>query len=131
MIVVDASAVTELLLQTPLGQRVEARLFRDGDELVAPHLMDVEVVSALRALTNRRELTAARADEAVADLLVLRVLRHPHLDLVERIWELRHNVSAYDAAYVALAEGYDATVVTCDGRMSDAPGHGARIELFR
>jgi len=131
MIVVDASAVTELLLRTPRGVRVEARLFRDGDTLHAPHVLDLEVVRALRRLTQGQVLSEKRAEEAIADLLVMDVLRHAHHVLVGRIWQLRANLTVYDAAYVALAEGLDATVVTCDGPLGAAPGHLARVEVVR
>ena len=131
MIVVDASAVTELLLQTELGVRVERRLFRDDDDLHAPHLIDVEVLSALRRLVQAREVGAARAEEAIGDLALLRIRRHGHLDLTTRAWELRQNFTAYDAVYLALAESLDATVVTCDRPFGAAPGHSARIDVIR
>lgn len=130
MIVVDASAVTELLLQTGLGRRVEERLYGRDEDLHAPHLVDVEVVSALRRLTRAREVTPERAGEATDDLASLRIVRHGHVDLATRAWELRANLTAYDAVYVALAEALDATVVTCDGPFSTAPGHRAAIELI-
>lgn len=131
MIVVDASAVTELLLQTPLGSHVETRLFRDADDLHAPHLLDVEVVQALRRLVRAGEVLPGRAAEAIEDLTVFHVLRHPHVDLLERAWELRDNVTAYDAMYVALAEALDAPLVTCDGPLGATPGHAARVEVLR
>lgn len=130
MIVVDASAVLELLLQTELGARVEARLFRDGDELHVPHLVDVEVVQGLRRLVRMGEVSTSRAAEAIADLVDLDFHRHAHVDLLVRAWQLRNNVSAYDASYVALAEVLNATVVTCDSPLANAPGHRARIELI-
>ena len=130
MIVVDASALLEFLLQTPLGARVEARLFRNGDELHAPHLVDVEVIQGLRRLVREREVTADRATEAIEDLADLDLHRHAHLDLLTRAWQLRSNVTAYDAVYVALAEALDATVVTCDTPLARAPGHRARIEAI-
>ena len=129
MIVVDASALLELLLQTPLGARVEARLFRDEDELHAPHLVDVEVTQGLRRLVRAREVSADRAAEAISDLADLDLHRHPHLDLLTRAWKLRENVTAYDAMYVALAEALDAAVVTCDAPLATAPGHHARIDV--
>jgi predicted nucleic acid-binding protein len=131
VIVVDASAMTELLLQTPLGLRVEARLFRDGDDFHAPHLLDVEVVQALRRLTRVGEVPARRAEEAIEDLVLFDLQRHPHVDLASRAWPLRDNVTAYDAMYLALAEALDAPVVTCDRPLGAAPGHGARIEVIR
>ncbi len=130
MIVVDASALLEFLLQTSLGTRVEARLFREDDELHAPHLVDVEVTQGLRRLVRSGEVSSGRADEAIADLADLDLHRHPHLDLLGRVWKLRDNISAYDAVYVALAEAMDAPVVTCDGPLAKAPGHHARIEMI-
>jgi predicted nucleic acid-binding protein len=131
MIVVDASAMLEFLLQTPLGTRVEARLFRDGEEFHAPHLLDVEVTQGLRRLVRSGEVTQARAAEAIADLADLDLQRHPHLDLLTRAWDIRENVTAYDAMYVALAEALDATVVTCDLPLAKTPGHRARIEALQ
>ncbi len=129
MIVVDASALLEFLLQTPLGTRIEARLFRGEDELHAPHLVDVEVVQGLRRLVRRGEVSPGRAEEAVADLTDLDLHRHPHLDLIGRAWKLRDNITTYDAMYVALAEALEAPIVTCDGPLAKAPGHRARIEV--
>ena len=131
MIVVDASAMTELFLQTRVGVHVEARLFRDGDELHAPHLLDVEVVQALRRLVRAGEVLSGRAEEAVEDLVLFHVLRHPHVDFLGRAWELRDNLTAYDAMYVALAEALDAPLVTCDGPLGAAPGAAARVEVIR
>ena len=130
MIVVDASALLEFLLQTPLGARVEARLFRGDDELHAPHLADVEVTQGLRRLVRTREVSSGRAAEAIADLLDLDLHRHPHLDFLARAWTLRENVTAYDAMYVALAEALDAPIVTCDAPLGNAPGHRAHIEVI-
>jgi predicted nucleic acid-binding protein len=131
VIVVDASAVLEFLLQTPLGTRVEERLFRDGDELHAPHLIDVEVAQGLRRLVRSREMSPERAAEALADLVDLDLHRHGHLDLITRVWNLRDNITAYDAVYVALAEALGATVVTCDAPLGKAPGHRAPVEVVK
>src|SRR5207244_11170340 len=121
VIVVDASALLEFLLQTPIGARVEARLFRDEDEFHSPHLIDVEVPQGLRRLVRAGEVSAGRAADGIADLADLDLHRHPHLDL-------RKDVTAYDAMYVALAEALDAPIVTCDTPLAKAPGHRARIE---
>jgi predicted nucleic acid-binding protein len=75
-------------------------------------------------------VSAHRADEAFSDLLDLRITRYPHLVLLPRIWQLRHNFSAYDAAYIVLAEKLGAVLVTRDGRLASASGHAAAIELF-
>lgn len=130
MIVVDASALLEWLLQTPLGLRVEARLLRDEAELHAPHLIDVEVTQALRRLVRAGEIAPGRAAEALADLADVDLYRHPHLDLVGRAWKLRDNVTAYDAMYVALAEALDAPMVTCDAPLARASGLRARLEAI-
>lgn len=129
MIVIDASALLEFLLQTPAGRRVETRLFRDGDELHAPHLVDVEVTQGLRRLVRSGEVSADRAAEAFADLIDLDLHRHAHLDLLTRAWKLRENVTAYDAMYVALAEALDAPVITCDAPLAKAPGLRAQIDV--
>jgi predicted nucleic acid-binding protein len=130
VIVVDASALLEFLLQTPLGSRVEARLFREDDEFHSPHLLDVEVTQALRRLVRAGEVSADRAAQAIEDLLDLDIHRHAHPDLLTRAWKLRENVTAYDAMYVALAEALDATVVTCDTPLGSAAGHRAHIEVI-
>jgi predicted nucleic acid-binding protein len=130
VIVVDASALLEFLLQTPLGTRVEARLFRDEDEFHSPHLIDVEVTQGLRRLVRAGEVSADRAAEAIGDLIDLDIHRHAHLDLLLRAWKLRDNVTAYDAMYIALAEALDATVVTCDLPLGKAPGHRGHIDVI-
>jgi predicted nucleic acid-binding protein len=130
VIVVDASALLEFLLQTNIGTRVEARLFGKDDELHSPHLVDVEVTQGLRRLVRAGEVSADRAANAIADLADLDLHRHPHLDLLTRAWKLRENVTAYDAMYVALAEALDAPIVTCDTPLAKAPGHRARIEVI-
>ena len=128
MIVVDASAMTELLLQTSLGERVERRLL-EGEDLHAPHLLDVEVASALRRLVRTREVSVERAEEAIEDLQLLRLARHGHDDLLPRAWELRENVTVYDGVYIALAEALDATLVTCDRPLA-AARTSARIDVL-
>ena len=130
MIVLGASALLEFLLQTPLGRRVEARLFRYADEFHSPHLVDVEVTQGLRRLVRAGELSADRAADAMADLADLDLHRHAHLDLLARAWKLRENVTAYDAMYVVLAEALDAPILTCDAPLAKAPGHRARVEVI-
>jgi predicted nucleic acid-binding protein len=130
VIVLDASALLEFLLQTPLGARVEARLFRDEDEFHSPHLVDVEVTQGLRRLVRAGEVSPDRAAEALADLTDLDLHRHAHLDLLTRAWRLRENVTAYDAIYVALAEALDAPIVTCDLPLARAGVHRARVEAI-
>jgi len=130
LIVVDASAMLEVLLGTATGALVEDRLLTGGESLHAPHLLDVEVAQVLRRYTAAGELTPERGREALMDLVDFPVHRYPHDLLLPRIWELRHNVTAYDAAYVALAETLAAPLVTCDARLAAAPRHAAKIEVF-
>ena len=130
MIVLDASAAVDWLLQTPAGRRIESRIYSRNETLHAPHLLDLEVVQVLRRLVRQGVVSAHRADEAVRDLLDLRISRYPHLVLLPRIWQLRHNFSAYDAAYIVLAEKLGAALVTRDARLASASGHAAHIELF-
>ena len=130
MIVLDASAAVDWLLQTAAGQSIERRIYSSNETLHAPHLLDLEATQVLRRLSRQRVVSAHRADEAVRDLLDLRVTRYPHLVLLPRIWQLRHNFSAYDAAYVVLAEKLGATLVTRDARLASVTGHVALVELF-
>lgn len=123
--------MTELLLQTALGSRVEARLLRDGDEFHAPHLLDAEVAQALQRLVRAGDVPADRALEALADLADFDLRRHSHIHFLSRAWDLRDNLMAYDAMYVALAEAIDARLVTCDGPLAATPGHAVRIEAIR
>lgn len=129
MIVVDASAALELLLNTRAAARVAARLFAPGETLHAPHLLDVEVAQVLRRYALAGELGGPRAFEALEDLADLPLSRYRHDLFLPRILELRHNVTAYDAVYLALAEALAAPLVTCDAALASAPGHGARVEL--
>lgn len=130
MIVLDASAAVDWLLQTPAGQRIEQRIYSRHETLHAPHLLDLETAQVLRRLARQGVISARRADEAMSDLLDLRMTRYSHLVLLPRIWQLRHNFSAYDAAYIVLAEKLGAPLVTRDGRLASASGHAASIELF-
>jgi predicted nucleic acid-binding protein len=130
VIVLDASAAIDWLLQTSVGQRVEKRIYSHNESLHAPHLLDLEIAQVLRRLTREGMLSAHRADQAITDLLDVRISRYPHFLFLPRIWQLRHNLSAYDAAYVALAEKLGATLVTRDNRLASASGHAAQIQLF-
>ena len=129
MIVTDASVVLELLLRTPASPAVEARLLDSGETLHAPHLLDVEVAQVLRRYAARNEISAARGRLGLELLSRLPITRHPHEPLLPRIWALRTNLTAYDAAYVALAEGLGATLLTRDERLSTAAGSRAKIVL--
>lgn len=127
--VLDASAAIEWLLRTQKGAVIEARMFAEGQRLSAPHLIDIEVTQVLRRYVRGREVTEARAQEALRTLVELHIFRHRHTSLVGRVWELRHHLTAYDAVYVALAEALDAPLLTCDAKLAAAPGHHATIEL--
>ena len=130
MIVLDASAVLELLLGTPAGLEVGARLTDPAMALHAPHLIDVDVAQVLRRYVREAQLTNEDAATAVRDLRDLNLTRHAHEPLLDRVWALRQNFSAYDAVYVALAEVLDASLVTCDRRLAHAPGMKKRVILI-
>jgi predicted nucleic acid-binding protein len=130
VIVIDASAAIEWLLHSAAGWSIENRIYADRESLYAPQVLDLEVAQTLRRLVRERAVSAERAEDALSDLLALRILRHPHSPLLPRIWQLRHNLSAYDAAYVALAERLDAALLTRDKRLAASSGPMARIELF-
>ena len=100
--------------------RIEKRISARSETLHAPQLLDLEVTQVLRRLTQQGIVSRTRADEAVRDLLDLRMTRYPHLVLLPRIWQLRHNFSAYDAAYIVLSEKLDAPIATRDGRLASA-----------
>ena len=130
MIVLDASAAVDWLLQTPAGRRIENRIYSRNETLHTPHLLDLEVTQVLRRLAGQGVVPVHRADEAIRDLLDLRITRYAHFVLLPRIWRLRHNFSAYDASYIVLAEKLGAALVTRDSRLASASGHAATIELF-
>lgn len=119
----------DLLLRREPFERVAAWALREAQVIHAPHLLDVEVVQALRRLEAAGAIDARRGREALEDLNLLRLVRHPHAPLLDRMWAMRHNLTAYDALYVALAEVLDAPLVTTDGRLASAPGHAARVEV--
>ena len=131
MIVADASAVLELLLNTDAAEEVGARLLDPAAIVCAPHLLDVEVLQVLRRYALAKELSRNRGRQAVEDLTDLPITRYPHEPFVERIWELRHNLTAYDAAYVALTETLGAVLLTRDRHLAKSTGHRARIEVVR
>lgn len=108
---------------------MESRLFESGETLHAPHLIDVEVAQVLRRFAISGEVDAERCRNALADFMDFPVVRYPHDFLLPRVWELRGNLTAYDAAYVALAEALDAPLLTRDQKLANAPGNHARIEL--
>jgi predicted nucleic acid-binding protein len=130
VIVVDASAALEVLLRTPLARIAERRLLDPRETLHAPHLIDLEIAQVLRRYCAAGDLTDRRAREALADFVDLPLTRYPHQPFLDRIWDLRHNLTAYDAAYVALAEVLHAPLVTCDRALASAPGHRAIVEVI-
>lgn len=129
MIVLDASATIEWLLQSPTGVKIDQRIFSPLESLHAPHLLDVEVAQVLRRYVRDKAITARRAQEALEDLADMPLSRYPHDLLIPRIWELRATLTAYDAAYVALAELLDARLLTCDGKIASASGHHAIVDV--
>jgi predicted nucleic acid-binding protein len=127
--VVDASALIEVLLRTPAAQAIESHMFAPGQTLHAPHLIDIEVAQVIRRYAARGDIDGKRGRVALDDLGDLRMQRYPHDFLLPRVWELRNNVTAHDAVYIALAEALDAVLLTRDHRLAGATGHDARVEL--
>jgi predicted nucleic acid-binding protein len=130
VIVLDASAAVALITDRPLdsANAVRARLLAPGTRPCAPHLIDLEVAQTLRGFVRRGELSIEHAARALQDFAELSLNRYVHHPLIPRIWQLRENLTAYDAAYVALAEALDAPLLTRDVRLSRAP-HRARVEI--
>ena len=129
MIVLDASAAVELLLGRPGAEAVREWLARPGESLHAPHLLDLEIASVLRREAGAGRLNERRAREEFQDFADLPIVRYPHDLLLPRVWGLRPHVTAYDAAYVALAEALDGTLLTLDRRLARTNGHRARVEV--
>lgn len=130
MIVLDASATIDWLLPTPAGLRIEQLIYERDEAIYAPELLDLEVAQVLRRFVREKSISAVRGEEALRDLRLARVRRCPHGMLLPRIWKLRDNLTAYDAAYVSLAEALNATLVTRDRKVSAAPGHRARVKII-
>ena len=129
MIVLDASAALELLLNRPLGKAVAERVFAPDEPLHAPHLVDLEIVHVLARLTRRGDVEPGRAWLAVERFGGLAVVRYPHEVLLPGIWALRENATAHDAAYLTFAAAPGAALVTCDAEPAGVPGSGARVEV--
>jgi predicted nucleic acid-binding protein len=129
VIVVDTSAVLSALVGQPTALRLGDRVRSDGD-LHAPHLLDVEFLHGLHRLVMSGAISEDRAADARMDFADLTIVRYPHVSLADRMWELRHNVTAYDAAFITLAEILGVPLVTCDARLARAPGHTATVEVF-
>jgi predicted nucleic acid-binding protein len=130
VIVLDASAAVDWLLQTSAGRQIEKRICVRNESLHAPHLLDLEAGQVLRRLVRETVISAPRAEEAIQDLGDLRVTRYPHFVFLSCIWQLRHNLSVYDAAYVVLAEKLGATLVTRDASLASASGRAVAVEVF-
>ena len=128
MIVLDASVVVELLTNGGLANSIRNDLAGRSDAFVVPHLIDVEVVNALRRFVAGQQIDAHRSAQFLAGLAALPAERYSHLPLSGRIWQLRHNFTAYDAAYIALAEATDSVLYTCDENLRR--GHRAKVMLF-
>lgn len=131
MIVPDASAIVAVLLDSePQAEFIRVRIEHPGQSLHVPHFLDLEVIQTLRRHALRGVLMPDRSTEALTDFADIKFTRYPHTSFIERIWELKENVTAYDAAYIALAETLDAPLITTDGRLARAPGHHAEVELY-
>ena len=128
MIVLDASVVVELLTNGALADSIRNDLSRRDDSFIVPHLIDIEVMSALRRLVAGQRPGTDRTEQFLTGLAALPAERYSHTPLIGRIWELRHNFTAYDATYIALAEATNATLYTSDEKLSK--GHRARVVLF-
>ncbi|MHC4972509.1 MAG: type II toxin-antitoxin system VapC family toxin [Planctomycetota bacterium] len=130
MIVLDASAAVELLLGTPAAERIGHRVRPATESLHAPHLIDVEVAHVLRRYVSIGSLSERRARTMLRDYEDLNLRRYPHDALLPRVWQLRRNVTAYDAVYLVLAEVLSAPLLTCDAKLAAVPGHRAQVELI-
>ena len=128
MVVLDASAAVEVLLRGVVGHAIRERLAEE--ELHAPFLVELEVVEALRRNVRAGALSLDRSLEALDDFADLSLVRYPLGALRDRVWELRENLTAYDACYVALAEALDCPLLTADARLADAPGNNCIVELI-
>jgi predicted nucleic acid-binding protein len=129
LIVVDASALLEVLLESPDAERISRRMFSVGETLHAPHLLDLEITQALRRYVRSGVISSDRGAEALSTLSDLPIIRYPHLTLLPRIWEWRHNLTAYDGAYLALAEALDAPLVTRDRALQSSKST-AHVEVI-
>lgn len=118
-----------VLLRLPLADAAEEHVFDAKQRSAAPDLLNAEVLHALRRFERRGELTAERSAAAIQDLFVLPIARYPTIALLERAWALRHNVTAYDALYIALAEALDTSLVTSDEHLASAARTHANVSV--
>lgn len=130
MIVLDASAVAELLLDTEQGERVGRRVATRHESLHAPELLGAEIASVLRKFVLRGDMAVSAAQRAIGELEGLGIETYPHLPFMSRVLDLRATVGSYEAFYVVLAEALNAPLVTCDARLASTSGHHAEIELI-
>lgn len=133
MLVLDASAVAELLLARPAAEEIARQLTAHRFDLHAPSLLDIEILSVLRRVVAAGDAAPERAGQAIDDLLALPVERYPHDTLVRRAWQYRENFSAYDATYLALAEALDADpvpILTADARFVRAARAHTRVPML-
>jgi predicted nucleic acid-binding protein len=130
VIVLDASALVELLFQTATGKKVASILFKEKINIAAPELLPVETVEVLRKFLNSRELSTERANLAFQDLNDMPITLYPHHILLDRIWALRNNFSAYDAAYLALAENLKAPLLTSDNAFKKGFGKLHKVKVI-
>lgn len=131
MLVLDASAAVSVLLNVDrVARDLRYRIQQPDESLHVPHLFDVEVLHVLRRHSFSGALSERRERVALDRLSSTRMTRYPHTALLGRIWELKNNLTAYDAAYVALAESLAAPLVTLDGRLAQAPGIRAPVEVY-
>jgi predicted nucleic acid-binding protein len=131
LIVLDASALLELVLATSAGKKLAVRLDSPSESMHVPHLVDLEILNVLRRELRAGRIDAHRAVTALRHLAELDLDRHPHETLLPRVWAMRSNLSAYDAAYVALAEALDCPLLTRDARLARSPGMRCRVEVLR
>jgi len=130
LIVIDASLALDIAVISTAGAALRDRIIDDGRALAAPDLIELEVPQALRRLVRIGTIGSARAAEAIRIFGALRIERFPHAPIGPRVWALRENLTAYDAAYFALAELLDAPLWTRDAKFRSAPGHNARVVVM-